>query len=288
MSQNEIEQNAAAIRQKYSDAFPKTALILGSGLGGFADTLEGSTIISYEEIPTFPQSTVQGHAGRLVIGNAGGVTIACMQGRMHLYEGYEAQRLGISIRTLYSLGVETLIITNAAGGIKQGLTPGGLMVITDHINFSGHNPLIGPNDDSFGVRFPDMTNAYDPGLRAELHQVAKEKSIDLQEGVYLQLTGPSFETPAEIRMLKTLGADAVGMSTVPECIVARHCGMRVAGLSVITNLAAGIADHEITHEDTMENADRALDNFSTMMTEFLRRISAQPSNGANHKNPLSG
>ena len=272
MTQDSIDQNVSVIQNRVGGSFPRIALILGSGLGPYADTLSGAVKVSYNDIPSFPNSTVAGHAGQLVVGEANGIPLACMQGRMHLYEGYEAPRLAIAVRTLKRLGVDLLIITNAAGGMRSDLTPGSLMLITDHINFSGQNPLTGPNDDSFGVRFPDMTNAYDSDMREAMLSAAQQQSVDLKQGVYLQLAGPSFETPAEIRMLKTLGADGVGMSTVPECIVARHCGIKVVGLSVITNLAAGMADHELTHQDTMEKAELAFTDFRSLIDAFLASV----------------
>lgn len=265
-------QAATAIAEQYDGAFPKVALVLGSGLGGFAEAMQVDAAIPYAQINGFPVSTVQGHAGRLVIGTAGGAPVACMQGRMHLYEGHPAPSLAVSIRALRRLGVETLVLTNAAGGLRPDLTPGSLMAIEDHINLSGFNPLIGPNDEAVGPRFVDMTDAYDPALRALLDQAAAAQDVELKRGVYLQVAGPNFETPAEIRAFRTLGADAVGMSTVPETLVARHCGMRVAAVSLITNLAAGIADHPLSHAETLSESAKAFDPMSRLIIDFLGRL----------------
>jgi inosine/guanosine/xanthosine phosphorylase family protein len=264
---------AGAIAARYSGAFPKVALVLGSGLGGFGETMQVAEAIPYDQIAGFPISTVQGHAGRLLIGTAGGAPVACMQGRMHLYEGHPAASLAVSIRALRRLGVETLVLTNAAGGLRPDLTPGSIMIIEDHINLSGFNPLIGPNDEAVGPRFVDMTDAYDPALRATLAATAAEVGVEVKTGVYLQVAGPNFETPAEIRAFRTLGADAVGMSTVPETLVARHCGMRVAAISVITNLAAGIADHPLSHAETLSESAKAYGPMSRLVTAFLSQLS---------------
>jgi inosine/guanosine/xanthosine phosphorylase family protein len=274
----EIAKGAAeAIATRHGGAFPKVALVLGSGLGGFGDTMQVDAAIPYAEIAGFPVSTVQGHAGKLLIGRtrkdgAGGAPVVCMQGRMHLYEGHPASSLAVSIRALRRLGVETLVLTNAAGGLRPDLVPGSLMAIEDHINLSGFNPLIGPNDEAIGPRFVDMTDAYDPGLRALLDQAAAAQGVTLKKGVYLQVAGPNFETPAEIRAFRTLGADAVGMSTVPETLVARHCGMKVAAVSLITNLAAGIADHPLSHAETLSESAKAFDPMSRLITDFLGRL----------------
>jgi inosine/guanosine/xanthosine phosphorylase family protein len=262
-----------AIAARHGGAFPKVALVLGSGLGGFGDTMKIDAAIPYGEIRGFPVSTVQGHAGRLLIGTAGGAPVVCMQGRTHLYEGHAPTSLAVSIRALRRLGVETLVLTNAAGGLRPDLTPGSLMAIEDHINLSGFNPLIGPNNEAVGPRFVDMTDAYDPGLRAILDEAAAAQGVELKRGVYLQVAGPNFETPAEIRAFRVLGADAVGMSTVPETLVARHCGMKVAAVSLITNLAAGIADHPLSHAETLAESAKAFDPMSRLITDFLGRTS---------------
>jgi inosine/guanosine/xanthosine phosphorylase family protein len=270
----EIARSVAAIRRAHPGAFPRAALILGSGLGRFGTEMEVDATIPYEEIDGFPRSTVQGHAGRLLIGRIGSAPLICMQGRMHLYEGHPPQALAIPIRVLRELGVETLVLTNAAGGINPALGPGAVMLIEDHINLSGLNPLAGPNDGHYGPRFFDMSNAYDPGLREALRRAAAATGLALQAGVYAQLLGPNFETPAEIRMLAQLGADAVGMSTVPECLVARHCGMRVAGLSIITNAAAGIGAATLSHEETLAEAEKASAKVCTVLRHFFE---ARPS-----------
>lgn len=265
-----VTRAVAAVRERFGGPFPTTAVILGSGLGGFGDRLSVDAAISYADIPGFPVSTVAGHAGRLLIGKAGKAPVACMQGRMHLYEGYPAQALAVPIRTLRALGADTLLITNAAGGIRPDLTPGRLMIVDDHINLAGANPLTGPNDIDIGPRFVDMTQAYDADLRTGLRKAANAEGIEISSGVYVQVAGPSFETPAEIRMLSRLGADAVGMSTVPECLVARHCGMRVAALSLITNLAAGLSPAELSHDETMSEAAKAGESVGRLLMRFLQ------------------
>ena len=233
-----IEQAAAMIR-KQSSIHPRIGLILGSGLGVLADEIEEAVVIPYAKIPHFPVSTVEGHAGRLVLGRLEGQAVVAMQGRFHLYEGYSLEEVTFPIRVMKRLGVETVLITNAAGGINESFQAGDLMLIRDHINFMFRNPLVGPNDPELGDRFPDMTEAYDADLRRLAKKVAEKLGIDLKEGVYAAMLGPSYETPAEIRMLRTVGGDAVGMSTVPEVIVARHAGIRVLGLSCIANMARG-------------------------------------------------
>ncbi len=275
MSEHDYDAAVAAIRHRHRGAFPKTALILGSGLGRFAEAMETETEIPYGEIPGFPVSTVPGHAGRLLIGRAAGLPLAAMQGRMHLYEGYPAARLAVPVRTLRLMGVERLIITNAAGSLRKECGPGSLMVITDHINLSGQNPLVGPNDERFGERFFDMSEAYDAELRTRLAAAAEAEGILLEKGVYVQVTGPNFETPAEIRMLARMGADAVGMSTVPECLVARHAGMRVLGLSLITNHAAGIADHALSHAETMAEGEKAYETMKRLFLRFFRDLAEE-------------
>lgn len=265
----EVDSSVSAIRQQHKGEFPKTALILGSGMGKFGDEMDIDSIISYEEIPDFPQPTVKGHAGRLLIGKVGATPLICMQGRMHLYEGHPAAKLAVSIRTLKKLGVDTLIITNAAGSLHQDMPAGSVMRIDDHVNMSGQNPLIGPNDDAVGSRFFDMTEAYDPQLREQLANSAQELGIHLYNGVYVQLAGPNFETPAEIRLFAKLGIDAVGMSTVQECLVARHAGIKVAGLSLITNLGAGLSPTPLSHEETLSEADKAYDNIKNLLVHFI-------------------
>jgi len=270
----DVARSVEAIRRLHGGGFPSTALILGSGLGAFGEHLILETLISYEDVPGFPVSTVEGHEGRLLIGKAGRQPLVCMQGRMHLYEGYPAQQLAIPIRTLRALGVDTLFITNAAGSLRSDFPPGTLMVLEDHINMTGYNPLIGPNDDEVGPRFFDMSEAYDPVLRAHLSEAARQAGVEISSGVYLQSSGPSFETPAEVKMFAGFGADAVGMSTVPECLVARHCGMRVAGLSVITNLAAGLSGHALSHQETMDEAEKAYGKMSALLLCFFNRLAS--------------
>ncbi len=269
---DDIARGTAAIRVAIPGAFPKTALILGSGLGPLAEKIANPIDVSYDGIPGFPVPTVAGHQGRLRIGTLAGEPVACMQGRLHAYEGHPAQAIAVPIRILQRLGVERLILTNAAGGLRPHLTAGTLMLIEDHINFSGLNPLIGPNDDSFGPRFPDLSHAYDPGLRATFEAAARTAEVHLERGVYIYFLGPSFETPAEIRMCASLGADAVGMSTVPECIAAVHCGIRVAALSVITNLAAGLGTTPLTHRETLDEAAKAYGRVEKLMMCFFAAL----------------
>lgn len=244
---------------------PEIGLILGSGLGFFADDrIEVVGRLPYGEIAGFPVSTVPGHAGQFVYGTLAGKRVICMQGRFHFYEGYSMAELTLPIRLMHQMGVHTLFVTNAAGGINLDYVPGDFMLLSDHINFLGTNPLIGWQGDE-GVRFPDMTAVYNPTLRAKIREWAQANAVDLKEGVYLATTGPSFETPAEIRAFAALGADAVGMSTVPEAIVARKFGMRVLGISCITNAAAGISKTELTHEEVSETADRVRPQFADLL-----------------------
>jgi purine-nucleoside phosphorylase len=231
---------------------PAIAIVLGSGLGAFAEQLESPTAIAFAEIPHFPRSTVPGHSGKLVVGLVAGVPVAVMQGRVHAYEGYSPEEVTFPVRVLGRLGVKTLVLTNAAGGINEGLKQGQLVLIADHINLSGRNPVAGPNEERFGLRFFDMSEAYSGRLRLLAHEAARAMDFRLDEGVYLRVLGPSFETPAEIRAFRTLGADLVGMSTVQETIAARHMGMEVLGISCVTNLAAGIQKEPLSHEEVME------------------------------------
>ena len=265
-----IDACVGVVRQKTSLA-PTLGLILGSGLGAFADSLERATIINYADLPEFPRSSVAGHAGRLVLGYRGTVPVVAMQGRVHYYEGYAPWQVGFPTRVLCALGIKALVVTNAAGGINLSFKVGDLMAMTDHLNLSGYNPLVGPNDERLGPRFPDMSHAYDPALLAVLRAAAAAEQVTLREGVYVSLAGPSYETPAEIRMLRTLGADAVGMSTVPEVIVAAHMGVKVAGVSCITNLAAGIGGEALDHAEVLatgarvsRTATRLIEAFATL------------------------
>ncbi|MET0752091.1 MAG: purine-nucleoside phosphorylase [Pyrinomonadaceae bacterium] len=273
MSYEKATEAAEFIRSKY-DREIKIALVLGSGLGAFAGELENAVKIPYEEIPHFARSTVEGHAGQLVLGEIENIPVAVQQGRFHFYEGYEMNQVIFPVRTFGLLGVENLILTNAAGSLRTSFKQGSLMLIRDHINFMGVNPLRGANDERFGARFPDLTNVYSAELQAlvsgEAKQMAKEKDIKpfMNRGIYCGLSGPTYETPAEIHMLRLLGADAVGMSTVPEAIAARHQKMNVIGISCITNMAAGISDEPINHEEVMETGARVAEVFK----ELLRRV----------------
>lgn len=266
--------NAAAefVKQAAPGFTSRVGIVLGSGLGELADKIDTVASIDYADIPDFPRSSVEGHAGRLILGRLGGMPVACMQGRVHYYEGIEAQTLALPVRMLKLLGIEILLLTNAAGSFHKKMGPGSLMVLNDHINFTGRNPLIGENDEAFGPRFFSMEEAYDPILRAHLQAVAKELGIKLHEGVYLHYLGPNFETPAEIRMFKKLGADAVGMSTTPEVLVARHAGLRVAAISNITNLAAGMSETKLSHEQTLESAKLAAADLEKLVIVFLETL----------------
>ncbi|HEV3467788.1 MAG TPA: purine-nucleoside phosphorylase [Pyrinomonadaceae bacterium] len=246
----------------------RTALVLGSGLGAFADEVEEAVAIPYAEIPGFARPTVEGHAGRLVVGRVSGTDVAVMQGRFHFYEGYALEEVTFPVRVLGLMGVKSLVLTNAAGGLNNSFTEGGLIVISDHLNLMGTNPLLGPNDPRFGPRFPDMTEVYDHEYQDAAIGEAHGMGLELRRGIYAALSGPSYETPAEIRMLRLLGADAVGMSTVPEAIVARQQGMRVLGLSCITNMGAGVLDKPINHDAVIETGERVRGTFA----ELLRRV----------------
>jgi xanthosine phosphorylase len=269
-------QAASIISARAPEFKPKVGLVLGSGLGDVANQITSPIMIAYAELPGFPVSTVVGHSGRMVLGYLKGVPVACLQGRAHNYEGVSPEAVQTLIRTLKLIGCDTFIATNAAGSFRPEVGAGSLMMITDHINFQGSNPLVGHNDDYFGPRFIAMTNAYDVAYRKRLSDVAKQLSIPLPEGVYISVLGPSFETAAEIRMFKMWGADAVGMSTVPEVIIAHHAGMRVAVVSSITNLAAGMSEENITHEDTVHFAKIAAKNLSRLLVEFIGSLESDP------------
>jgi purine-nucleoside phosphorylase len=262
---------AAFIRQK-TKLEPQIALVLGSGLGGFADELDKATVIPYAEIPHFPRSSAEGHAGNLVIGKVGDVAVAAMQGRVHYYEGHSLQRVTFPMRVFDRLGIRAALLTNAAGGISANLKQGCLVVIRDHINLQGGNPLIGPNDERFGVRFIDMSEAYARDFRQIALEEGKRHKIDIYEGVYAAVSGPSYETPAEIRFLRTIGADLVGMSTVPEVIVARHSGMKVLAISCVTNMAAGILNQPINHAEVMETGARIRGQFVALLSSVIPRM----------------
>ncbi len=273
------ESAANVIRMQLSQkphlGLPEIAVVLGSGLGSFADELADPIAIPYGSIPNFPRSTAIGHAGRMVIGKIGDLTVAAMQGRVHQYEGYSSREAAFPVRVLARLGVKSLVLTNAAGGINPLYGQGALVLLSDHINLQGTNPLNGPNDDRFGPRFPGMSEAYNPGFRRIAQAAARELGYELNEGVYAALSGPSYETPAEIRYLRTIGADLVGMSTVPEVIVARHMGVEVLAISCVTNMAAGLSDGEINHEEVLETGERVRGTFLALLTAILPRIAAE-------------
>ena len=265
--------HAAAERiRRTSQTIPHTAIVLGSGLGGFASTLTRATSIPYAEIPNWPVSNVVGHEGRLVVGDVGGRIVAALSGRAHFYEGLDLRTVTFATRVLGLLGIKTLIVTNAAGGINTGFQPGDLMVIDDHINLLGSSPLVGPNDDRFGVRFPDLTNVYSPRLRRLADETAATQGLTLRHGVYVACHGPSYETPAEVRYLRIIGADAVGMSTVPEAIVARHMGIEVLGISCITNFAAGVLPQPLNHDEVLETARRVRGKFVDLLTGIIAAL----------------
>ena len=251
---------------------PEIGLILGSGLGSIADTIENAEYYNYCDIPNFPTSTVEGHAGRLVIGKLENKTVVAMQGRFHYYEGYSMEKITFPVRVMKLLGVSKLIVTNACGAVNKDFNAGDLMVITDHINLSGSNPLFGHNLDDFGPRFPDMSEAYNKDLRNKVLAAGKELNIPLKEGVYVMFSGPTYETPAEVRMAKILGGDAVGMSTVPEVIVANHCGIKTVGISCLTNMASGILDQPLNHEEVIETSNRVKQDFINLMNKVIETI----------------
>lgn len=255
---------------------PNIAVVLGSGLGVFADALADRVEVSYSEIPHWPRSTAIGHAGKLIIGNLGALEVICLSGRAHLYEGYSPQQATFPVRVMKKLGVGSMVFTNAAGGINLAYEQGALVLISDHINLQGVNPLAGPNDDSLGPRFPDMSEAYNSHYRYVAKLVAAELHIPLAEGVYAGLLGPSYETPAEIRYLRAIGADLVGMSTVPEVIVANHMGMKVLAISCVTNMAAGILPQKIHHEEVLETGARVRDTLVRLLREVLPRLGSRP------------
>ena len=267
--QEKITAAAAYILQKVA-LRPQIALILGSGLGDYADTLENAVKIPYSQIPNFPKPTVEGHTGAFVFGEKEGKAVVVAQGRVHYYEGLSMGEITLPVRVLAALGVKTLVLTNAAGGVNVSYKPGTLMLIADHINFSGANPLIGPNMDAFGPRFPDVSDLYTAAVREKIKTRAAASGIQLEEGVYLMCSGPNYETPAEIRAFRTLGADAVGMSTVPEALVAGHSGMQVVGISCITNMAAGVLPVKLSHTEVIETAARVHDQFHTLVDSVLQ------------------
>jgi xanthosine phosphorylase len=267
-------EEAAAVLRDRAKARPRVAIVLGSGLAAVADAIEDAEVVAYEALPGFPRTTVAGHPGRAVLGRIRGVSVAVLQGRAHLYEGSPLERLRNPVRALRAAGAEILVLTNAAGSLRPKVGPGRLMAIADHINLTGVNVLVGPNEDALGSRFPSLRDAYDPELRTELHAAAEGLDMSLAEGVYLAVSGPSFETPAEIRAFRTLGADAVGMSTVHETIAARHCGLRVAAVSAITNLAEGMSERPLSHEQTLRDAARAATDLAPLLVGFVERVGA--------------
>lgn len=271
-SNGKITDSTEYIQSKIGSLSPSIGLILGSGLGSFADEILSPVKIKYENISGFSFSTVEGHAGQLVAGTLQGKSVIAMQGRLHYYEGYSLEDITLPIRVMKKLGVETIIITNAAGGVNRKFIPGDLMVISDHINFSALNPLRGKNIEGFGSRFPDMSTCYDPLLIGLVKKVAQSCNIQIQEGVYYFSAGPSFETPAEIRTLEMIGVDAVGMSTIPEVIVAVHSGLRVIGISCITNMAAGISEQKLSHAEVIETTTRVKEKFNTLLKELINQL----------------
>jgi purine nucleoside phosphorylase I, inosine and guanosine-specific len=268
---DQVEQAADAIRSRVPEV-PDIAIVLGSGLGDFANSLGDALSIPYEELPHWPVSRVIGHSGKFVVGKTSGRTIAALAGRSHLYEGHDAERVAFGVRVLGRLGVRTLVLTNAAGGVNTSFAQGALMVIDDHINLTGHNPLVGENDERFGVRFPDMTEVYSRRLRRVADEAGRSIDLRLPHGVYVALMGPSYETPAEIRYLRTIGADAVGMSTVHEAIVARHMKMDVLGISCITNMAAGVLPQPLDHAEVMETAAKVRGQFIALLERIVGQL----------------
>ncbi len=266
-----VEEAAASVRTRCG-TLPETAIVLGSGLGDFADTLLDAIATPYGEIPHWPASKIVGHAGRLVIGNVAGKRVAALSGRVHVYEGHDLATVVFAVRVMGRLGVTRVILTNAAGGVNTSFGRGALMVIDDHINMLGSNPLIGPNDERLGERFPDMSEVYSSRLRRVADEAARAKGVEVAHGVYIAVAGPSYETPAEIRAFRTLGADAVGMSTVPEAIAARHMGMEVLGISCITNMAAGVLPQPLVHEEVMETARRVRGSFIALLEGIVERL----------------
>ena len=269
-----VAASAAKIREAAGSRQPKIAIILGSGLGGLGDRLQDAVSIPYAELPGFPVLTVLGHSGQVIIGKLGGVDVIALKGRKHFYETDDATPLKTMIRALKVAGVETLFISNAAGSLRADIKVSELMMITDHINYMGLNPLVGPNDDDFGPRFVPLSDAWDKDLQTKLQTAAKKCGAPLHQGIYIAFRGPTFETPAEIRMAITMGAQAVGMSSVPDCIIARHCGLRVVGCSMITNMGAGLSDEQLSHDHTMAMAARGAAHFEALVETFVKEVSS--------------
>ncbi len=265
-------KKASSYVKKIIKEEPKIGLILGSGLGDLADRIEDRVEIKYKDIPEFPISTVKGHAGQLVFGKLSGKSVVAMQGRFHFYEGYPIEDVVLPIKVLIDLGIQSLVVTNAAGGVNKDFKPGDLMIITDHLNLAGQNPLIGKNNDKEGPRFPDMSKAYDDEYIELARKIAKDLKLDIKEGVYAWFTGPTYETPAEVKMARYLGADAVGMSTVPEVIIANHRGIRTLGISCITNMASGVLDEVLSHEDVVKTSQKVKGDFQSLVLDCLKHI----------------
>ena len=268
---NKCLEAADFIKTKF-DATDAIGIVLGSGLGDLADEIADALVVDYADIPNYPKTTVPGHAGQLIFGYLNGVKVLCMKGRFHFYEGHDMKTVAMPTRVMKLLGVKALILTNAAGGVNRTFKPGTLMVISDFINYMGDNPLYGPNVDELGPRFPDMTKALDPEYTAMAIQTGKDLGIEIRDGVYMGFRGPNFETPAEIRFAEKIGADAVGMSTVPEILAARHCGLRTIGISCITNMGAGITGQELTHEEVQETADMVKGQFKQLIKTIVERM----------------
>jgi purine-nucleoside phosphorylase len=271
MPLNQIHEAAHYVQSKLSQK-PKIGIVLGSGLGIYIDQIQNKTIISFEDIPHFKKTSVEGHSGALIAGEVHGVPVIALQGRIHAYEGYPMEDIVLPVRTMGLLGIEYLFLTNASGGINTDFHPGDIVTISDHINLSGRNPLVGPNISELGPRFPDMGNAYDKDLRDLIYEVGKNHHVEIKTGVYCSVLGPTYETPAEIRMLRILGADMVGMSTVPEVIAANHLGVKVAGVACITNYAAGIKQEKLSHADVKKVAEKAMVGFATILTETIGEL----------------
>lgn len=270
-TKEKLEKAVAFIHTK-KKVTPKVGVILGSGLGDFIEKMENKTVVSYNDIPHFKKVTVQGHGGNLILGTVKGVDVVALQGRFHFYEGHKLEDVVFPLRVLAALGINILVLTNAAGGINLNYVPGDLVILTDHINFTGQNPLIGPNDDLVGPRFPDMGQAYNKELVKILSETGSELKIKTQQGVYVGVLGPTYETPAEIKMFRILGADVVGMSTVPETIVANHIGLKVCGISCVTNMGAGIIDQKLKHEDIKDEALKVMDNFTNLLNHAIEKF----------------
>lgn len=264
--------NIEQFKRLLADKRPQTAVILGSGLGSVADAVEDPLTIDYAAVEGFPRTTVAGHSGKMIVGRLGQSKVLCLQGRFHLYEGHRPQVIAEVVNALKAVGINRLIVTNAAGSLNPEFTPGSLMLIKDHINFSGQNPLVGANNESVGPRFPDMSNAYDRDMRRQAKELAAELGIDLPEGVYLMVLGPNFETAAEIRAFRTLGADAVGMSTVPEVIAAVHAGIKVLAVSAVTNFGTGLQETPLSHEETIAGAARASSALTALITNYIKEF----------------